>query len=118
MAVSVGFKIPITTGDVSFLTEEIYNGRSAVTGLSTRLNLIRWRKPAGTTLIKIGEGAEEQKSSNVTLGELVCMTKEEATRHDKEILRGEKKLEDLYDQDTIDKIERLLKEAGEYARYR
>ncbi|KAI1337148.1 ubiquitin-protein ligase molybdopterin-converting factor [Xylariaceae sp. FL0016] len=117
-SVSVGLKVPITTGDVAFLVEEMYKGRSVVTGLTTRLVLIRWRKPANTTLISIGEPPNEQKSSNVRLHDLVCMTKDEATRHDKEIVRGNKKLEDVYDTATIERIEGLLQEIAKYEQYR
>lgn len=114
----VGLKVPVTVGDIAFLAEEVYKGRSAVTGLATRLNLIRWRRPEGSTLIQIGDGPDLQKSSNVRLGDLVCMTKEEATRHEKEYIKGEKNLTDLYDAATIEKIEALLKDAAAYEKYR
>ncbi|ORY67250.1 uncharacterized protein BCR38DRAFT_338335 [Pseudomassariella vexata] len=117
-SVAVGLKIPITVGDVAFLVEEIFKGRSSITGLATRLHLVRWKKPTSSTLIKIGEGSGEQKSSNLTLGELVCMTKEEATRHEKEILRGEKTAQDLYDTATMEKVEAALKDAASYVKCR
>jgi hypothetical protein len=117
-SITLGLRIPVTVGDVSFLVEEIFKGRSAITGLGARLLLVRWRKPTSSTLIKIGEASKEQKSSNVNLGELVCMTKEEATRHEKEVLRGNSKVEDLYDAATIEKIEALRKEAAKYEKYR
>lgn len=112
--IAYGLKIPINIGDVAFLTEEVYRGRSVVTGLSTRLALLRWRKPTASTLINI----EGQKSSDVRLSDLVCMTKEEATRHENEILKGGKKPEDIYDQATVEKVEELLKEAAKYEKYR
>ncbi|KAI2611837.1 ubiquitin-protein ligase molybdopterin-converting factor [Hypoxylon sp. NC1633] len=116
--ITLGLKIPITTGDVAFLVEEIFKGRSAISGLATRLTLVRWRKPKSTILIKIGEGSNEQKSSNLKLHELVCMTKEEAVRHDKEVLRGDKKPEEIYDSATVDKVETLLKDTTKYEKYR
>ncbi|KAI1864680.1 hypothetical protein JX265_008404 [Neoarthrinium moseri] len=112
--IAVGLKIPVTVGDVSFVAEDIFKGRSAVTGLATRLVLLRWRKPTKSTLLEI----EGQKSSDLRLSDLVCMTKEEATRHEREILRGDKRVEDVYDQETIDKIEGLLKETAKYEKYR
>lgn len=112
--IAYGLKIPINVGDVAFLTEEVFRGRSIVTGLSTRLALIRWRKPTASTLINI----EGQKSSDVRLSDLVCLTKEEATRHENEILKGDKKVEDIYDHETIEKVEGLLKEAAKYEKYR
>lgn len=116
--VCVGLKVPITPGDIAFLVEEAFRGRSAVTGVSTKLMLIRWRKPATTTLVRIGEGKDEQKSSNLRLRDLVCMTKEEAVRHQKEVLLGDKSLEDLYSQEVIELVERQQKETEAYERHR
>lgn len=118
VAITQGLKTPVTISDLAFLVEDIFKGRSAITGLPTRLTLARWRKPTGSTLIRIGEGADEQKSSNLNLSDLVCMTKEEATRHDKEILRGQKTHEEVYDSATIDKVEKLLGEISLYEKYR
>lgn len=116
--VCIGLKVPITPGDIAFLVEEVFRGRSAVTGIPTKLMLIRWEKPQETTLIRIGEGNAEQKSSNLRLRDLVCMTKEEATRHQKEVLQGGKSLEDLYDHQVIELVEARQKEAEAYERYR
>lgn len=116
--VARGLRVPITIGDVAFLVEEVHKGRSAITGISTRLVLARWRKPEGSIMLRIGEGADLQKSSNVRLRDLVCMTKDEATRHENMILKGDSKLEDLYDADTIAKVESRIKEAAEYEQYR
>lgn len=117
-AISVGLKTPITTGDIAFLAEEIYKGRSAITGLTTRLILTRWRKPTDPILIRIGEGDSEQKSSNLKLTDLVLMTKEEGTRHDKLILRGDQQPEDVYDAEAVAKVEAALKEIALYEKYR
>lgn len=117
-SISVGLKTPITTGDIAFLAEEIYKGRSVITGLTTRLVLIRWRKPTDSILIKIGKGHNKQKSSNLKLHDLVLMTKEEGSRHDKLILRGEKQPEDVYDPEVVAKVEQILKEIALYEKYR
>jgi len=115
----LGLKVPINPGDIAFLVEDLYKAKSVVTGLPTKLVLIRWQKPpAGTALVRIGEGEDEQKSSNVKIYDLVCMTKEEAVRHQREILQGTKTHEDLYSQETIELVESKLKEAKEYQKYR
>ncbi|KAK4245600.1 hypothetical protein C7999DRAFT_42883 [Corynascus novoguineensis] len=116
--VCIGLKVPITPGDISFLVEEAFRGRSAVTGIPTKLMLIRWKKPQQTTLVRIGEGNEEQKSSNLRLRDLVCMTKEEAVRHLKEVLLGDKSLEDVYSREVIELVEARQKEAEAYERHR
>lgn len=116
--VCIGLKVPITPGDIAFLVEEAFRGRSAVTGIPTKLVLIRWRKPQETTVVRIGEGDAEQKSSNLRLRDLVCMTKEEATRHQKEVLQGDKSVEDLYSSEVIELVEARQREAEAYERYR
>ncbi|KAI0428214.1 ubiquitin-protein ligase molybdopterin-converting factor [Xylaria sp. FL1042] len=117
-SISVGLKTPITTGDIAFLSEEIYKGRSVITGLTTRLVLTRWRKPTSSILIKVGKGKHEQKSSNLQLSDLVLMTKEEGSRHSKLILRGDQQPEDLYDAAVVAKVEEALKEIALYEKYR
>lgn len=116
--VARGLKVPLTIGDVAFLAEDLWRGRSAITGISTRLVLVRWHKPTTATMLRIGEGADEQKSSNVRLRDLVVMTKEEANRHEKMVLRGSTKPEELYDAETISKIEARLEEAVQFEKYR
>ncbi|KAI1392508.1 ubiquitin-protein ligase molybdopterin-converting factor [Hypoxylon trugodes] len=117
-SITLGLKVPITTADMAFLVEEIFKGRSAITGLTTRLTLMRWRKPKDSILVRIGECPDEQKSSNVKLEDLVCMTKEEGIRHDKQILRGDKTPEEVYDPVTVEKVEALLRDTAKYEKYR
>jgi tRNA threonylcarbamoyladenosine dehydratase len=116
--IAIGLKTPITLSDIAFLVEEVYRGRSAVTGIPTKLVLVRWKRPSGSTLIRIGEGENEQKSSNLRLGDLVAMTKAEAVRHEKEVLLGGRSPEDFYDTTIIEKIEARLKEAEAYEKFR
>lgn len=115
---TVGLKTPLTSGDVAFLAEELYHGRSAVSGISTKLVLTRWQRPEDTNMSVIGEGKDTQKCSTVRLRDLVCMTKEEATRHEKEIFKARKALGEVYDTETIDRIEAKLAVAAKYESYR
>jgi tRNA threonylcarbamoyladenosine dehydratase len=114
----LGLKIPLNTGDIAFLVEDLYKGKSVVTGLPTKLVLIRWNKPTGRTMVRIGEGEDEQRTSDIRIRHLVCMTKEEAIRHQKEVLHGNKTPEDLYSRETIELVESRVKEAQEYEKYR
>jgi tRNA threonylcarbamoyladenosine dehydratase len=113
-----GLRLPVTSGDIAFLVEELWASRSAVTGLSTKLVLVRWKRPEGNTMIRIGEAPNEQRSSKISLGDLVCMTKEEAIRHEKEVLKGGANPATLYDPATLARVEGKLKEAREYEKYR
>jgi tRNA A37 threonylcarbamoyladenosine dehydratase len=110
-----GLKIPITQDDVGYLVEEVYSGRSIISGLSTRLFLSRWHKPTGEFLDRSTPG---QKNSRVQMKELVLMTKEEVARHEKEVLKGDKSLEDVYDAATIARVEKRLAEEERFERFR
>ncbi|KAI8680009.1 hypothetical protein NCS57_00280600 [Fusarium keratoplasticum] len=115
---TVGLKMPITVGDVAFLSEEIYRGRSAISGIPTKLVLIRWRKPSGSSMTTLGKGKDMQKCSTVQLSDLVCMTKEEAIRHEKKVFKSGKPLEEVYDAATIARVEERRKEAEKYEAFR
>lgn len=113
---AVGLKIPVTKDDVGYLVEEVYRGKSVISKLPTRLALIRWEKPAqGFTIQEDWQG---QKQVRLELNELVLMTREEAAVHEKEILRGGKKVEDVYGEDVIRSVEGRRKEEKLYERYR
>lgn len=116
--ICVGLKIPLTVSEIAFLIEEIYRSRSAVSGLSTRLHLVRWRKPKTSIMKMIGEGADQQKWTTLQMSDLVCLTKEEVKIHEKEVLKGDKSPEDIYDADKVKKVEARIEEIKEYAKYR
>ena len=106
-----GLKLGITASDIGYLVEEVYKGRSAVTGIPTRLALVRWEKPKGSA---IELGVEKQKSSNVKIRDLVCMTKEEAAVHEREVINGNKTPEELYDAKVVESINKTIKEEIEF----
>jgi hypothetical protein len=102
----IGLKVPVTPGDISYLLEEVYVGKSIVTGVPTKLVLIRWKRPAESSMLTI----EAQNSSKLHLHDLVCMTKDEAARHLKEVLQEGKPLEDLYRRDVVEVVEAKQRE--------
>jgi hypothetical protein len=110
----VGLKIPITQDDVGYLVEEVYNGRSIISGLSTRLALTRWSKP---TQSFVDERTPGQKNS-LQMKDLVLMTKEEATKHEKEVLKGQKSLDEVYDAETIERVHKRIAEEEKFQRLR
>lgn len=110
--ISVGLKLPLTQDDIEFLTEEAYRGRSAVSGSTTKLVLIRWRKPTQSTLLRIGN----QKSAIFKPQDLVVMTKEEAMRHLKDVIQGDKTLEDLYSPEVRERVEKKIEMIERYAK--
>lgn len=110
-----GLKIPITQDDVGYLVEEVYSARSVISGLSTRLFLTRWKVPGPEM---IDESTPGQKCSRLLMRELVCMTKEECARHEKEVLKGGKSVTDVYGEEVVNKVEKRLEEEERYERFR
>jgi tRNA A37 threonylcarbamoyladenosine dehydratase len=113
-----GIRIPVSKEDVAYLVEEIWRGKSAVSGLSNRLTLIPWSKPAGGFKIDPNWEKEGQKIVSLQLTELVCMTKEEALRHERELLLGGKRAEEVYDEKVLQKVQERIQEAERYEKYR
>ncbi len=107
----IGLRVPVTTDDVGYIVEEVYRGRSVISGLSTRLALTRWRPHTHPVMDVSVSG---QKSSLVKLEDLVCMTKDEAVRHEKEVLKPNKVPEDVYDEDVIRRVRDRMEEERRY----
>ena len=111
-----GLRIPVTKDDVGYLVEEVYRGKSVVSGLPTRLALVRWKRPKeGLRVIQDTGG---QKTVLLSLNELVCMTKEEAALHEKEVLKGRQSPEAIYSPDVLQLVERRREEEKYYQPYR
>lgn len=113
---ALGLKVPISKDDVGYLVEEVYRGRSVISGLPTRLALVRWQLPNKGVLVD--ENWEGQKSSRLQLNDLVCVTKEEATRHEKEILKGGQAPDKVYNSDVVELVEKRRREERYYGRFR
>lgn len=62
--------------------------------------------------------SEGQKLSNLKLSDIVLMTKEEAQKHEKEILKGSKDVHDLYDNNVIELVDRRRLEEKHFDQYR
>jgi tRNA A37 threonylcarbamoyladenosine dehydratase len=110
-----GLKLAISANDVGYIVEEIFRGKSAISGVSTRLALCRWRKPTGSTIDLSVEG---QKTSRLLLRDLVCLTKEELAVHEREVIRGDRHPEDLYSKEIVDLVEMRIQEELGYEKYR
>jgi hypothetical protein len=107
----VGLRIPITGDDVGYLVEEVFRGRSVVSGLASRLVLTRWRKPEGAWVDTSTPG---QKADTLKLDELVCMTKDEMLKHEKVVLREGRAPEEVYGQDVVELVEKRAREERAY----
>ncbi len=103
----VGLRIPVTADDVGYLIEEVFHGRSVISGLASRLALARWRKPEGEWIDSRTRG---QKADKLDLGQLVCMTKDEMLKHEQQVLKEGKAPEEVYDRDVVELVERRMRE--------
>ncbi|MCJ1383612.1 hypothetical protein MMC17_006726 [Xylographa soralifera] len=111
-----GFRIPVSKDDVGYLIEEIFRGKSVLSGLPTRLALVRWRSSNdGYTPDRRWEG---QKFSRLQLSDLVCMTKEEAAVHENKVLADRARPEDVYEAEVVALVARRLAEERAMDRYR
>ena len=113
---ALGLKIPITRDDVGYLVEEIYHGKSVVSGLPTRLALVRWSVPAGGFMVD--ERITGQKTSMLQLTDLVCMTKEEAAQHEREVLKAARRPEEYYPPEVVQLVEKRQQAEKQYSKYR
>ena len=111
-----GLRLPITKTDVGYLIEEIFRGQSVVSGLPTRLALVRWRQPKNGYMPDTRVNG--QKCSRLRLGELVCMTKEEVAVHERKVLREGASADDLYEAEIVQRVQKRLEEEWFYDRYR
>ncbi|PGG98538.1 hypothetical protein AJ80_09517 [Polytolypa hystricis UAMH7299] len=115
---AIGLRIPVTKEDVAYLVEEVWRSKSVVSGLATRFVLIRWKRPEQGFGVDPEWEKEGQKVVPLRLGDLVLMTKEEAARHEREVLIGGKRVEDVYDEHILHKVEQRFREEEMYSRYR
>ncbi|KAJ6110222.1 Molybdenum cofactor biosynthesis MoeB [Penicillium sp. IBT 16267x] len=91
----ISLRIPVSKDDIAFLTEEVWRGKSGISGLQNRLVFVPWETPARGWGIVTTWQQDGQKLLPLELTNLVCMTKEEATYHEREVLRGGKKVEEV-----------------------
>ena len=112
----VGARAPISKDDIGFLVDEVFWGKSVVSGLPTRLTLVRWRAPDGK--FKANASYKGQKSTSFSLTDLVCMTKEEALAHEQSVLIPRRRPEDVYDDAVVELVRRRLQQEAAYLRYR
>jgi len=113
---AVGLKVPLNEEDVGYLVDEVYRGKSIISNLSTRLTLVRWRPSVDG--YKPNADTDGQKVARIKLGELVCMTREEAGRHEKQVLLTRVQPKEVYDADIIRRAEARMFEEVAFSRYR
>lgn len=94
-------RIPISVDDVGYILEEVFRGKSPLSGYSTKLVLSKW-----------------DPNQPVSLQNVVIMTKEEQKNHEKRVLNGGESLENVYTKEQIDLVNKRLDEEKYYSQFR
>ena len=105
-----GIRVPLSESDVGYIVEEVFRGKSVVSGFPTRLALMRWEK--------LPEGCLREEDSPLRIEDVVLMTKEEGKRHEEGVLKGEKTPEEMWGKEVVERVERARKEEAMYRHYR
>ncbi|KAI3403749.2 hypothetical protein KGF56_003474 [Candida oxycetoniae] len=94
-------RIRISTQDASYLLEEVFRGKSPISNHSSRLTLSRW-----------------DPSKEISLQNVVIMTKEEQRVHEKRVLLGGESIENVYSKPVLDLVKQRLEDEAYYSQFR
>ena len=111
-----GLRPPLSKDDVGFLVDEVFWGKSVLSGLATRLTLVRWRAPEGK--YQADTTYNGQRVMNFHKSDLVCMTKEEALSHEQNVLIPRRRPEDIYGDAVVGLVRHRLQQEAVYSRFR
>lgn len=91
----------VALSDVQYIIEEVWRGKSPVSGLSTRLTLSRW-----------------YPDQELGMQNAVVLTKEEQREHEKRVLLGSEKIEDVYSPEVVRRVLDRFAEEKYYSQFR
>lgn len=94
-------RVPIALSDVGYIVVEVFRGKSPISGYSTRLALTKW-----------------DPSKPVSLQNVVLVTSEEQKEHEKRVLNGGEKLEDVYSPEVLELVNKRFGEEKYYSQFR
>ncbi|CAI4598958.1 CDG_1a_G0033230.mRNA.1.CDS.1 [Saccharomyces cerevisiae] len=94
-------RIPLALKDVSYLVEEVFKGKSPISGISTRLTLTKW-----------------DPSKPISLQNVVLLTKNEQKVHEDRVLKGKESLQDVYDAKVLKLVSQRFREEAYYSQFR
>ena len=94
-------RVPVALSDVPYIVTEVFRGKSPISGYSTKLALSKWNplKP-------------------VSLQNVVLVTSEEQKEHEKRVLNGGEKLEDVYSPEVLELVNKRFGEEEYYSQFR
>ena len=94
-------RVPISLREVPYICEEVFRGKSPISGFSTKLTLSRW-----------------DPSKPISLTNVVIMTKEEQKIHEEKVLIGRQPLDQVYSKEVLELVEKRFKEEEYYEQFR
>ncbi|CAI4576676.1 BLD_1a_G0033040.mRNA.1.CDS.1 [Saccharomyces cerevisiae] len=94
-------RILLALKDVSYLVEEVFKGKSPISGISTRLTLTKW-----------------DPSKPISLQNVVVLTKNEQKVHEDRVLKGKESLQDVYDAKVLKLVSQRFREEAYYSQFR
>ncbi|CAI4637087.1 CRB_1a_G0034970.mRNA.1.CDS.1 [Saccharomyces cerevisiae] len=94
-------RIPLALKDVSYLVEEVFKGKSPISGISTRLTLTKW-----------------DPSKPISLQNVVVLTKNEQKVHEDRVLKSKESLQDVYDAKVLKLVSQRFREEAYYSQFR
>ncbi|SCW04472.1 LAFE_0H14290g1_1 [Lachancea fermentati] len=94
-------RVQVSLKDVAYIVEEVFRGKSPVSGYSTKLALSKW-----------------DPSKPVSVQNVVVLTKDEQRLHEDRILNGGESLEDVYSKEVLDLVDKRFAEERYYAQFR
>jgi tRNA A37 threonylcarbamoyladenosine dehydratase len=94
-------RVPISLREVPYICEEVFRGKSPISGFSTKLTLSRW-----------------DRTKPISLTNVVVMTKDEQKSHEEKVLIGGAPLEEVYDASVLELVAKRFKEEEYYEQFR
>ncbi|KGU33292.1 hypothetical protein MGM_01472 [Candida albicans P75063] len=94
-------RVQIAMHEVNYILEEVFRGKSPISNYSTRLTLSRW-----------------DPSKEISLQNVVVMTKDEQRNHEKRVLNGGEKIEDVYSKEVVDLVKSRFEDEKYFSQFR
>lgn len=94
-------RVQIAMHEVNYILEEVFRGKSPISNYSTRLTLSRW-----------------DPSKEISLQNVVVMTKDEQRNHEKRVLNGGEKIEDVYLKEVVDLVKSRFEDEKYFSQFR
>jgi len=107
-----GLKVPFSEGDIGYMVEEVFKGKSVISGVTTKLQLVRWLP------LKNGdesEGVGIGGAIKIGMLDVAVVTADERSEHEKRVLKGGEMVEEVWGQEVVERVQMLWEEERKVA---